>query len=235
MRLVVEVEPADHRVAQPLLAAAVELDVLRGPPPAEQLAAGGQLADQLDEGLVVRVAAGLEAQHRGGVVGDLVVVDEELPGRLGLEVDEPGGVGRPARVREHRGVERPGQLVHRQDVVPPVAHPGRRVGHRVEHLLDRRPDPLPAACASRRGPAAPRGPGRTDASARPRRAAGRRRGRRARSRRPRRGCRAPCGRSSRPRPPRASRPPLGAVPSPAGCRRTRAGRLVGESGVRAGC
>ena len=150
--LEVEVEPPDDRVAQPLPAAAVELDVVGGPAPAEQLGLGGQLADQLDEGLVVRVAAGLEAEHRGGVVGDPLVVDEEILGRLRVQVDEPRGVGGPPRVRQHGGVQRPGQLVHRQDVVPAVAHPRRRVGHRVQHLLDRRADggrggALPAGAA----------------------------------------------------------------------------------------
>jgi hypothetical protein len=69
----------------------------------------------------VRVAASFEPQHRGRVVGDPVVVDEEVPGLFGLEVDEPGGVGRASRVREDGGVERAGELVHGQDVVPSVA------------------------------------------------------------------------------------------------------------------
>ena len=82
-RLEVEVELADDRMAQPLLPAAVELDVVGGPALPEELGAGGELADELDEGLVVRVATGFEPQHRGGVVGDPVVVDEELPGLVG--------------------------------------------------------------------------------------------------------------------------------------------------------
>lgn len=40
--------------------------------------------------LVVRVAAGFEPQHRRGVAGDLVVVDEELLGGLGVEVAGSG-------------------------------------------------------------------------------------------------------------------------------------------------
>ena len=59
------------------------------------------LPDELDERLVVRVAAGLEAEHRGRVARDLVVVDEELAGGLRVEVDEPGGVGGSTRVFEH--------------------------------------------------------------------------------------------------------------------------------------
>jgi len=79
-------------VAESLAAAAVELHVVGGPAGAEELGPGRQLADQLDERLV-RVSARLEAEHRG-VLGDPVVVDEELLGRLRLQVDEAGGVGR---------------------------------------------------------------------------------------------------------------------------------------------
>src|SRR6185437_17077392 len=44
--LVGERELADDGVVEPLGAAAVEADVVRGPPGAEVLAAGGQLADE---------------------------------------------------------------------------------------------------------------------------------------------------------------------------------------------
>ena len=46
---------------------------------------------------VVGVAAGLGAQQGDGVVGDLVPVAEEL-GRVRVEEDEPGVVGRADRV-----------------------------------------------------------------------------------------------------------------------------------------
>src|SRR4051812_44391143 len=38
-------------------------------------------------------ATGLQPQHGGGVVGDAVVVDEELAGLLRVQVDEARGVG----------------------------------------------------------------------------------------------------------------------------------------------
>src|ERR1700689_3839234 len=79
-------------MAESFAAAAVEFDVVRGPVLAEQLALGGEFADEGDEGFVVRVAACFEPEHGGGVGGHAVVVDEELSGgRVG--VDEPGGVG----------------------------------------------------------------------------------------------------------------------------------------------
>ena len=147
-RLEVEVELTDDRVAQPLAAGPVEPHVLGGPALPEQLTAGRQFADQRDQLLVVRIAARLQAQHRGRVPGDLVVVDEELLGRLGIQVDEPGGVRRSARIGEHRRVQRPGELVHREHVVAAVADPGRGVGDGVEHLLQRRANRrrCPAAC-----------------------------------------------------------------------------------------
>jgi hypothetical protein len=140
-------------VEEPFAPGAVEAHVLGGPSLPEQLATGREFADQGDERLVVRVAARLQAQHRGRVADDLVVVDEELPGRLRLEVDEPGGVHRTPRVREHGGVEGPGEPVHGQHVVAAVADPGRSVGDRVEDLSQRRSDGRrgapPAASAPR--------------------------------------------------------------------------------------
>ncbi|MEI2643752.1 MAG: hypothetical protein V9G10_15935 [Candidatus Nanopelagicales bacterium] len=129
-------------MAQPLAAAAVELHVVRRPSLAEQLRAGGQFADKLDERLVVRIVTGFQPQHGGSVIGDPVVVNEELPRLFRLQVDESRGVGRATGIGEHRRIQRPSELVHRQDVVPSVAYPGRSVGHGVEHLLHRRPDPL---------------------------------------------------------------------------------------------
>jgi aryl-alcohol dehydrogenase-like predicted oxidoreductase len=52
--LEVEVEVADDGVVQFLVPAAVEADVVGGPAGAEVVAAGGQLADELDEFLVTR-------------------------------------------------------------------------------------------------------------------------------------------------------------------------------------
>jgi hypothetical protein len=81
-------------------ARAVEADVMSGPPGAELVAAGGQLADQLDELLVVGVAARLGPEHGGDVVSGALPVGEEVAcGRV--EIDEAGVVGGPARVGEN--------------------------------------------------------------------------------------------------------------------------------------
>jgi hypothetical protein len=47
---------------------------------AEQLALGGEFADEGDEVSVVRVASCFEPEHGGGVGGYAVVVDAELSG-----------------------------------------------------------------------------------------------------------------------------------------------------------
>ena len=65
-------------MAELLGAGAVELDVVRAPADAELVAAGGELADEVGEALVVGVAAGDGAQEADAVVGDAVPVDEEL-------------------------------------------------------------------------------------------------------------------------------------------------------------
>ena len=100
--LEVQVQFADGGVAESLPAAAVELDVVAGPMLTERFALGGELADEGDEVLVVRVSSGLESKHRGGVGGHPVVVDEELPGS-GIGVDEPSGVGRSLGTRAGDG------------------------------------------------------------------------------------------------------------------------------------
>src|SRR5580693_5921692 len=119
-------------MAESFAAAAVEFDVVRGPVLAEQLALGREFADEGDEVLVVRVASCFESEHGRGVGGYAVVV----------EVDEPGGVGGAFGCRaghggvQDRRVERAGERVHGENVVPGVADPGRRFGDRVENLLD---------------------------------------------------------------------------------------------------
>ena len=66
---VVEVELADDRVVQALAAGLVVADVLGGPSLAERLAARGQLADEVADGSVVRVASGFGAQRGDQVLG----------------------------------------------------------------------------------------------------------------------------------------------------------------------
>ena len=60
----------------------------------EQLGLRGQLADEAVQVAVVWVAAGFQSQHRGGVLGHPVEVDEEVA-RGRVEVEEPGRVRRP--------------------------------------------------------------------------------------------------------------------------------------------
>src|SRR6476619_651288 len=100
-RLEVKLEVTDDRVVQLLEAGAVEPDVVGGPAGAEDLTAGGELADQLGERLVVRILARGQPEDGGDVVGGAFPVDEEVLRRL-VEVDEASGVRGPSRVGQHR-------------------------------------------------------------------------------------------------------------------------------------
>ena len=93
---VVELERPHEGVVQALAAGAVVADVVGGPAAAEVVAAGGELADEVGEVLVVGVPSGFGAQHGHAVVGDLVVVDEEVRGGR-VEEGEAGAVGRLTR------------------------------------------------------------------------------------------------------------------------------------------
>src|SRR6266496_3410732 len=79
-RLEGQMEVADDRVVQVLGAGVVVADVVGRPARAELLAADGQFADQVREGPVVRVTAGLGAEVGDDVVGGAVPVDEEVAG-----------------------------------------------------------------------------------------------------------------------------------------------------------
>jgi hypothetical protein len=99
--LEVEVQFADNRVPEPFASAAVEFHVLRRPVFAERLTLGGQLADEIVQVGVVRVAAGFQTQHGGRILNHPVVVDEELAGAR-VEEHESGGVrGTLARLACH--------------------------------------------------------------------------------------------------------------------------------------
>ena len=203
----------------------VGADVVRGPADAEVLAARRELADEVGEVAVVRIAAGLGAQHRDGVVGGALPVEEEAPGPR-VEEDEPAVVGRPAGREVHLGVEGEAEPVGGEDVQAAVLHERRRAGHRVEDALHARPDALLGG-----GTAAParRRPGGTGEVEQVRALGlvelrGHGRAPRARSRRRRAGCRAPSSCSSRRSRRRASPPPRGAARGRAGCRRRPAGR-----------
>ena len=68
-RLVAQIQLADNGVADLLDTGAVETHVVRGPPDTELLAAGGQLAHQIGQRLVVGVSAGFLPQDRDCVAG----------------------------------------------------------------------------------------------------------------------------------------------------------------------
>ena len=95
---------------QSLAAGLVVADVVGGPPLAERLAAGRQLADQVGERAVVRVAARFGAQGGDQVLGGLLPVGEELL-RRGIEEGEARGVGRLLAAVEQRRVERAAERV----------------------------------------------------------------------------------------------------------------------------
>jgi hypothetical protein len=78
----------------------VQPDVMLGPPAAELLAAGRELADQVGQLAVVGVTAGFGPQQRDGGVGDVVPAGVEVAGDR-VEKAEPGQVRGAARVVEH--------------------------------------------------------------------------------------------------------------------------------------
>ena len=153
-----EGEVADDGVVVALVAGLVGADVVRGPAGAEGVALGGELADEVGEVAVVWVAAGFGAQHRDGVVGDAVPLDEEA-GRARVEEDEAGVVGRLAGREVHLGVQRVAELIGGQHVSASVLHQRGRVGHRVDDALHARPDPLRGGAAASRGRRWPGGAG----------------------------------------------------------------------------
>jgi hypothetical protein len=89
---------------------AVQPHVVGGPSGAELLAARGQLPDEVSQGLVERVAAGLSAQDPDGVVRGALPVDPEVLGRR-IEEREPGVVRGAHRVAVERAVERTAEAV----------------------------------------------------------------------------------------------------------------------------
>ena len=97
--LVGEGELADHGVVEPLGAGAVGAHVVRAPEAAEGLAARGELADEVLQPLVVRVAAGLGAHDRDAHLREQVPVGVEVAGR-GVEELEPGEVRGAAAVAD---------------------------------------------------------------------------------------------------------------------------------------
>jgi hypothetical protein len=98
-RLEGECEVTDDWMMEALDAGVVEPDVVGGPAGAEGLALRRQLADEIREATVVRVAPGFGAQDRDGVGRNLLPVGVEV-GRARVEEDEARRVRRPVRAVE---------------------------------------------------------------------------------------------------------------------------------------
>ena len=125
-RLVAELQLTDDRVQQALGARAVKAHVVRRPAHAELLAARRQLADQVLEAAVIRVAPGLRAQRRHQLGRQSLPVGVELARRR-VQEREPPAVGRLLAAVEHRRVERAAQRVGGQVVAVDGADDRRRL------------------------------------------------------------------------------------------------------------
>ena len=93
-----------------LEAGVVPADVVGGPERAEELAPCGELADEIGELAVVRIATGFGAQDGDDVVRNAVPLRVERSGAI-VEKDEPRGVRRLRRGVEVRRVERAAEAV----------------------------------------------------------------------------------------------------------------------------
>ena len=134
-RLVAELELADDRVLQALGARAVEAHVVRRPADAERLAAGRQLADEVLEVAVVRIATGLRAQQRDKLRREAVPVGVEV-GRRRVQKREPRAVRGLLGAVEHRPVQRAAERVGGQVVAVDRADNRRRFDLVEEALHD---------------------------------------------------------------------------------------------------
>src|ERR1700722_9612023 len=118
----------------------VEADVVRGPADAELVALGGELADEVGEVPVVRVATGGPAQDGDGLAGGAIPVAVEGLGSR-VEGHESGVVDRSGGGGIQLGVQRPSELVGGQEVEAVVADERGGAGDGVEGPLDVGPDP----------------------------------------------------------------------------------------------
>jgi hypothetical protein len=154
--LVGDGEVADQRVVVALGAGGALVDPLVGPVAAELRALDGQLADERAERRVIGVAAGVEAQHGGGVGGDGRPVRVQLPG-VRVEEDEPGLVAVRGGQGPEVGDQPAGEAVVGEHVQAP-AEDKSRAQHRfegVEQVEGDGVDPLragPALALGRDGP-----------------------------------------------------------------------------------
>ena len=113
---------------------------MRSPPGAEHLAPRRELADEIGQTAVVRVAAGLGAQHGDGVGRHLFPVGVEVTGAR-VEEDEARRVGGTVRAVVVLRVEGAAEMIGSEEVHTPVADERRRGVDRVENPLHARPEP----------------------------------------------------------------------------------------------
>src|ERR1035441_8664511 len=119
----------------------VEAHVVSGPQGAERFALGGELADEIGEVAVVRVAARRPAQDGNRLSGGAVPVGIERFSAW-VEEDVAGVVGRHGGLGEKVGEQRASERVGGEDVEALVAGQGRGAGDRVEGPLHVWPDAL---------------------------------------------------------------------------------------------
>ena len=132
-----------HRVVDVLDPGAVEAHIVGGPAAGECVAASRQFPDEITQGAIIGVLAGLAPQDGDDIVGRTVPVREEGPGRR-VEEDEPSAVHRADRVAAQLGIEGAAELVRGQDVAARVPDVRRRNRHRADRLLHPGSDSLRA-------------------------------------------------------------------------------------------
>src|SRR4051794_753164 len=113
-------------MVQELRARAMEPDVMRRPADAELVAPGGQLADEVVQGTVVRVTPGVRTECRDEPGGETIPFRIEI-GRRRIEEREPSTVRRLLGALEHRRVEGASERIGSQVVTPDMADDGSRV------------------------------------------------------------------------------------------------------------
>lgn len=128
-------------------------------------APGGELADQIGELAVIRIAARGTAQDRDSLGGDAPPVTVERFG-AGVEEHVAGVVGWPGGIGEQVGDQCPSERIGGEDVEALVAGQCGRAGDRIKRPTDVGPDRLFGLASTTRrdvGPGAAREIERMDA------------------------------------------------------------------------
>src|ERR687897_2423447 len=137
--VVAELELADDRVVEALLALGVKAHVVGRPEAAELLTSGRELADEIGERSVERATAGLEPKERGDILGRALPVGEELLGAR-VEKHEAREVDGTAGAVEEVCMESTSELIGGEGIEASVLRDRGRAGHRVEQPLHARTD-----------------------------------------------------------------------------------------------